>query len=248
MILLFTDFGLEGSYLGEMTAALRRTAPEVAVVNLVADAPPFRPDLAGYLLAALLERSVQGGEVVLAVVDPGVGGSRAPLAVELDGRWLVGPDNGLLEPALRRAHEAVVHRIVWQPARLSASFHGRDLFAPIAARLARGSRDGLESAAATRFPDWPDDLPAVIQIDRYGNALTGLRAAMLPENAVLAVGAVRLARARTFSDVPPGVAFWYENSSGLAEIALNGASAAATLGLAPGSPVEVAVATSPATP
>lgn len=248
MILLFTDFGLEGSYLGEMTAALRRTAPEAPVVNLVADAPPFRPDLAGYLLAALLERSVERGEVVLAVVDPGVGGSRAPLAVELDGRWLVGPDNGLFEPALRRAHEAVVHRIAWRPARLSASFHGRDLFAPIAARLARGSRDGLEPAAPTRFPDWPDDLPAVIQIDRYGNAITGLRAALLPENGVLVAGAARLARARTFSDVPPGGAFWYENSSGLAEIAQNGGSAAAMLGLVPGSPVEVTVATGAATP
>lgn len=240
MILLFTDFGLEGPYLGEMMAVLRREAPEVPVVNLMADAPAFRPDLAGYLLAALLERSVLKGEVLLAVVDPGVGGARAPLACRVDGRWLVGPDNGLFEPALRRAGAARTYRIAWQPARLSASFHGRDLFAPVAARLARGRWDDLAPASATRRPDLPDDLPAIVYIDRYGNAITGLRAAVLPEGAGLRVGGLALARARTFAEVPPGQPFWYANSSDLAEIAVNGGSAASLFGLAPGSAVEVA--------
>jgi S-adenosylmethionine hydrolase len=238
LILLFTDFGLEGPYLGEMRAVLLRTAPEVPSVNLLADAPPFRPDLAAYLLAALAG-TAQPGDVLLAVVDPGVGSDRAPLALEVDGKWFVGPDNGLFELVLRRARACRSFRIDWRPRHLSASFHGRDLFAPVAARLARGDGSGLAAATVERRPDWPDDLPAVVQVDRYGNALTGLRAAVLPAGAILTAAGQRLQRARTFADVPPGQAFWYENSSGLAEIAANARSAAARLGLAPGSPVAV---------
>ncbi|MEK0084715.1 SAM hydrolase/SAM-dependent halogenase family protein [Benzoatithermus flavus] len=251
MILLFTDFGLEGPYLGETTAVLRRMAPEVPVVNLMADAPAFRSDLAAYLLAALLERSVLPGDVVLAVVDPGVGGSRAPLACRIDDRWLVGPDNGLFEPALRRAGRAETWRIAWRPERLSASFHGRDLFAPVAARLARGERHDLTPAVPTRFPRWPDDLPAVVYVDRYGNAPTGLRAAGLPRSAVLRAGGAVIGFARTFCEAPRGRPFWYENSSGLVELALDGGSAAAHLGLRPGDPVTVlseTVASAPAAP
>ncbi|HEX6011323.1 MAG TPA: SAM-dependent chlorinase/fluorinase, partial [Geminicoccaceae bacterium] len=154
MILLFTDFGLEGPYVGEMTAVLRRAAPEVPVVNLMADAPAFRPDLASYLLAAVAERSLAPGDVLLGVVDPGVGGSREALALRLDGRWAVGPDNGLFEPMLRRCGRAETFRVAWRPMLLSASFHGRDLFAPVAARLARGERHDLAPAPPTRFKDW----------------------------------------------------------------------------------------------
>ena len=240
MILLFTDFGHGGPYRGELTAVLRRQAPEVPVVDLMADAPAFRPDLASYLLAALLPRSAQAGDVVVAVVDPGVGGNRAAIACELDGCWLVGPDNGLFEPALRRAGRLATYRIAWRPRQLSASFHGRDLFAPVAARLARGVHDDLEPAAPTRFPDRPDDLSAVIYVDRYGNVMTGLRATALSPDAVLRVGTTSLSRLRTFGDAAPGQPFCYENSSGLIEIALNTGSAAAALGLEPGTEVTVA--------
>ena len=241
MILLFTDFGVAGPYQGELRAALLRTAPEVPVVDLMADAPSFRPDLAVYLLAALAD-TAQMGDVLLAVVDPGVGGDRAPLALRVDGRWLVGPDNGLFEFVLRRGRTVAPFEIVWRPDRLSASFHGRDLFAPVAARLARGDRAGLVAATPTRFGDWPDDLPAVVHVDRYGNAVTGLRAAHLPPGSGLAVAGRRLPSARTFGDVPRGEPFWYGNSSGLVEIAANAADAATLLGLAPGSPVEVRTA------
>lgn len=237
MILLLTDFGLAGPYVGQMHLVLRRLAPEVPVLDLQHDLPAFRPDLASPLLAAHLDFA-QPGDVVVAVVDPGVGTDRRPLALRLDGIWLVGPDNGLFEAALRRARAVESYAIAWRPERLSASFHGRDLFAPVAARLARGDRSGLVPAEPTRFPDRPDDLPSIVHVDAYGNAWTGLHAARLPPGARLRAAGRVLERARTFGEVPPGTAFWYENSSGFAEIAVNGGSAAATLGLRLGDPVE----------
>ena len=239
MILLFTDFGASGPYVGQTMAVLRRLAPEVPAVDLQSDAPAFRPDLAGYLLASLLPHAARAGDVIVAVVDPGVGGERAALALRLDGSWLVGPDNGLFETALRRAQVVETFAIAWRPEALSASFHGRDLFAPVAARLARGSRDGLVPAAPSRWPDRPDDLPAIVHVDGYGNAVTGLRASALAPETVLRVAGRNLSRARTFAEVPTGEAFWYENSIGLAEIACNGGSAAAALGLAVGAGLEV---------
>lgn len=238
MIWLFTDFGREGPYVGQMQAVLHRQAPGVPVVDLLADAPAFDPRLAAYLLPALA-REARPGDVVLAVVDPGVGSARRPVVVEADGIHYVGPDNGLFELILRRARHVASWTIAWRPPALSASFHGRDLFAPVAARLALGESPPGPPEPLARFPDWPDDLPAVVYIDAYGSAMTGLRAARLAEPTWLQVGDHVLARARTFADVPAGRAFWYENSSGLAEIAVNGGSAARALGLAPGAAVSV---------
>jgi S-adenosylmethionine hydrolase len=208
------------------------------VIDLFADLPPFRPQLAAYLLAAYGE-AFMAGDVVLAVVDPGVGGARAALALEADGRWYVGPDNGLFEIVQRRAGAARCWTIDWRPPALSATFHGRDLFAPVAARLARGEPPPGTAATPTRYPDWPDDLATIVYVDHYGNAMTGLRAAALPEGAALEAAGVRIARARTFADVPEGSLLWYENANGLAEIAAHGASAAARLGLAPGMAIAV---------
>lgn len=241
MILLATDFGLAGPYVGQMHLVLRRLAPEVPVIDLQHDLPAFRPDLAAPLIAAHLELA-EAGDVLLAVVDPGVGTERSALALRLDGIWCVGPDNGLFELAQRRARAVEAFAIVWRPAHLSASFHGRDLFAPQAARLARGLREGLEPARPTRFEGWPDDPPRIVYLDSYGNAWTGLRADRLARGARLQAGGRTLVRARTFGEVPAGSAFWYENSSGLAEIAVNGGSAAALLGLRPGDPVAIVAA------
>ncbi|GBD43803.1 Adenosyl-chloride synthase [bacterium HR40] len=238
MILLFTDFGEEGPYVGEMEAVLARLAPEVPRVRLLSDAPAFDPRRSAYILAALAQRFL-AGDVCLAVVDPGVGTERAALALRADGVWFVGPDNGLFELVLRRAGEAETFRIDWRPPQLSASFHGRDLFAPVAARLARGDLSALSPAVPSRFPLWPDDLPEVVWCDRYGNAWTGLRAAALPPDARLRVSGRELARARTFGDLPAGTAFWYENSAGLVEIAVNCGSAVEALALGPGSPVDL---------
>lgn len=242
MIVLFTDFGLEGPYTGQMKAVLLRDAPDVPVVDLFADAPTANPKAAAYLLAAHATW-FPPGTVFLSVIDPGVGSERAAIIVEADGRWFVGPDNGLFELVVRRADAARSWDITWQPEALSASFHGRDLFAPVAAKLARGENPPgrLRPADAGRMYDWPDDLAEIVYIDHYGNAMTGLRAALIPHTARLAAAGHVLPHARTFSSVPKGGAFWYENSNGLAEIAVNSGPAASTLGLDIGTPVTILV-------
>ncbi|HUI17606.1 MAG TPA: SAM-dependent chlorinase/fluorinase [Alphaproteobacteria bacterium] len=243
MIVLFTDFGPGGPYVGQMKAVLLRTAPGVPLVDLMADAPAHDPMAAAYLLAALAGEFAPGS-VFLAVVDPGVGSARRAVTAEIDGRWYVAPDNGLLEPLLRRAKLVRAWEIAWRPERLSASFHGRDLFAPIAARLACGERPATPWAhplalELLRRPAWPDELARVVYIDHFGNAVTGLRASALAAGSVLEAAGRRIPRARTFGEVPQGSAFWYENSSGLAEIAVNQGRAEEALGLSLGSPVSV---------
>jgi S-adenosyl-L-methionine hydrolase (adenosine-forming) len=241
MIVLFTDFGLAGPYTGQMKAVLYRDAPGVPVVDLFADAPAAMPKPSAYLLAAY-GAWFPPSSVLLAVVDPGVGGSRGAVVVEADGRLHVGPDNGLFELTVRRAQTVRSWEIVWRPPLLSESFHGRDLFAPVAAQLARGTlpADRLHAGEIGRRADWPDELPEIVYIDHYGNAMTGMRADALSRAARLRIGGQWLPRARTFSDVPKGQAFWYENANGLAEVAVNGGRADVALGLAVGSPVAIA--------
>lgn len=243
MIVLFTDFGLAGPYVGQMKAVLAQQAPGVPVIDLFADAPAFEPQLSAYLLAAYAPW-FPPGTVFLCVVDPGVGtDERLPVAVRAGGCWFVGPGNGLFEPVMRRSPQpAEAWRIAWQPPQLSASFHGRDLFAPVAAELATaptvsGRLETVDPALLAR-PDWPDDLARIVYVDPYGNAMTGLRASAVPADAVLRVGGTSIAPARTFGEVPVGCTLWYENSTGLVEIAVNRGRAAEVLGLRPGMAVD----------
>ena len=131
--------------------------------------------------------------------------------------------------------------IDWTPEHLSASFHGRDLFAPVAGLLAcREPPPGQpRQDGADRRADWPDDLGEIVYVDHYGNAMTGVRAALLPSDARIAAAGRVLERAGTFSDLPPGGAFWYENSNRLEEIAFNQGRADHVLGLAIGTVVEI---------
>jgi S-adenosylmethionine hydrolase len=240
MIVLFTDFGLAGPYTGQMQAVLQRDAPGIPVVSLFADAPAGRPKPGAYLLAAYAAWFAPG-TVLLCVVDPGVGSHRRAVIAEADGRFYVGPDNGLFELVLRRAARPRLWQIAWTPPALSASFHGRDLFAPVAARLASG--DPVESlarpVAIEPRPDWPDDLAEIVYIDHYGNALTGLRGGTVDATAKLRLGRRAIAPTRTFSAAPAGQAFWYVNSNGLVEIAVNGGRADTVLGLEIGGRVRV---------
>ncbi|MFP6749776.1 MAG: SAM-dependent chlorinase/fluorinase [Alphaproteobacteria bacterium] len=240
LLVLFTDFGARGPYMGQMRAALLQNAPGVPIITLFADAPAYDVRAAAYLLAAYAPDMGEGA-VFVCVVDPGVGGDRPPMVLRAGGQTFVGPGNGLFEIIARRAELFEARRIVWQPGRLSPSFHGRDLFAPMAAALARG--DEAEAVAMDdgewRRRDWPDDLAQVIYLDHFGNAITGLRAAMLRPGQVLSAGEACLSQARTFSGVPIGQAFWYENANGLVEFAVNQGSAARQLQLEPGAEIGI---------
>lgn len=230
MILLFTDFGSEGPYLGQMEAMLKLNAPGEDVVNLVSNAPPGEPRLSSYLLAALVG-NLPEDSVFLCVVDPGVGGERLPIVLEADGRWFVGPDNGLLNTVAAQAQTAVWHTITWRPERLSASFHGRDLFAPVAASIARDDFSRLAEWDGPDLDGWPADIATIVYIDHYGNAITGWRYSAEEEGKILRINGLRIPQARTFSDVPPGEPLWYCNSLGLIEIAVNLGCADVVLGL-----------------
>lgn len=239
MIVLFTDFGSEGPYLGQMEAVLRVHAPGCDVVNLLCDAPVGDPRLSAYLLAAF-SKCFPAGSVFLCVVDPGVGGARRPVVLEADECWYVGPDNGLFNTVARHAVRLRWQSIRWRPEALSETFHGRDLFAPVAARLAKGqAADWLVADVGPDLGGWPADLDEVAYIDHYGNAITGRRWTPSFDGKRLQAGSRVVKQANTFSAVPEGEAFWYENSSGLIEIAVNRGRADKTLGLTLGAPVGV---------
>ena len=223
MIVLFSDFGLEGPYIGQIKALLVREVPQVAIIDLFADAPLFNPQASAYLLAAYVA-AFPPETIFLCVVDPGVGSSERHVAVvNIDGRWFVGPDNGLFNIVAQRGTAVQWWDVAWRPESLSATFHGRDLFAPLAARLAKGeSPPGQRQDYRQRLtPGWPEDYWHIVYIDHFGNAMTGIRAGIMPRTSRLVVRGHHLSYARTYSDVPPGGGFWYENANGLIEIAIN---------------------------
>ncbi len=232
MIALFTDFGPGSLYVGQVRAVLEREAPGHPVIDLMHDAPAARVKPAAFLLARLVG-CLPEDAVVVAVVDPSVGSDRAPCIVSADGRRFVGPDNGLFEFVLRRASTIAFSVIAWRPERLSDTFHGRDLFAPVAARLAAGRPVASEprGMGGIRREDWPDDLAEIVHVDRYGNAITGMRAEGVSASAVVEAGGREFRHARIYAEAGAGAPFWYENSLGLVEVAVGAGSAAAEFGL-----------------
>lgn len=239
MILFFTDFGRDDLYVGQLHAVCAAKAPGVPVIDLFHDVPAWNIRAGAYLLAALTNE-IPRGAVVVGVVDPGVGGDRVAVVVEADGRSYVGPDNGLFSQVVRRAHASTSHHVKWIPETLSASFHGRDVFAPVACALACGGHPAMVAAPLeASVADWPDDLGEVIHVDHYGNAITAYRAAMLDPGARVMHNGRVLPRRRTFAEAATGEAFWYRNSLGLVEIAVNRGSAADMLGLAPGDAIVI---------
>lgn len=236
MIALFTDFGYAGPYVGQVHAVLARHGAPQPVIDLMHDAPAFDPLAAAHLLAALAP-SMPPGSVFIGVIDPGVGTAREPVVVEADGQWFVGPGNGLFDVVAARVGGGRWWRITRAPEGCAATFHGRDLFAPVAAALARGEGVPGEPIAAPSMPEAGAERAAILYIDGFGNAVTGLCPPGSGRRAVLAVGARRLSGGRTFDDVAPGDALWYVNSMGIVEIAVCRGSAAATLGLSMGTRV-----------
>lgn len=238
-IALLTDFG-DGPYVGQMCLRLTELAPGVPVVTLISDLPQCRPQLAAYLLFGLQE-GMPSGTVFCCVVDPGVGTDRDVIMAECGQDWWLAPDNGLLLPLLLRYPEASLYRVKWRPQQLSSSFHGRDLFVPVAAAVAAGQLPDAEpiELSALVGADWPDQCACICYVDAFGNLMTGLRADGLSSDQELQAGAHRLKAARTFADVAVGEAFWYRNAFGLVELAVNQGRADSCLGLELGAPVSL---------
>ena len=238
MIVLFTDFGVRDPYVGQVKARLAEHAPAQQVVDLLHEVPDFNPHAGAHLLAAFAP-GFPSGSVFLAVVDPGVGTPRDAMVAMAGGRWFVGPDNGLLSVVAARHSDTRLWRITWQPEGLSATFHGRDLFALIAADIARGEfpTDKLSPADKLNVEFDANDLARVIYIDHYGNAWTGVRS--VPKDARVTSAGKLFRHSDSFGFVSKGEGFWFINSVGLLELAVNRGSAAATFGLKVGDPVQV---------
>jgi S-adenosylmethionine hydrolase len=238
-----TDFGTRDGYVGAMKGVVSSLAPGAALVDITHDVAP-QDVLGGALALAQAAPFFPPGTVHVAVVDPGVGGARADVAVAAGGHVFLGPDNGLL--SLAAAPSRQVFRIAgdaFRAARVSPTFHGRDVFAVAAGRIAAGA------AVAEVGPPLPDlgALPfpearavgaivegEVVHVDRFGNLVTSVPAAMAEEAEGAAVvdaagGAVEVARGRTYADVAPGALVAYVGSSGRLEIGLRDGSAAEQL-------------------
>jgi hypothetical protein len=238
VIVLFTDFGVRDPYVGQVKARLAEHAPAQQVVDLLHEAPDFNPHAGAHLLAALAI-GFQPGSVFLAVVDPGVGTPRDAVVVLAGGRWFVGPDNGLLSVVAARHPDSKLWHISWQPDVLSPTFHGRDLFALIAADIARGEfpTDKLTPIDKLHVEFDAGDLARVIYIDHFGNAWTGVRGVM--KDARVSAAGETFKHSESFGFVSKGEGFWFINSVGLLELAVNRGSAAVAYGLKVGDPVQV---------
>lgn len=237
-ILLFTDFGASDLYVGQVETVLDRYAPGVRVISVLNEAPMFDIEASAHLLAALAQ-SVPRGHVFLAVVDPGVGTKREGIVARIDGRSFVGPDNGLFSVLWHRSTMRSAWQVTAHAPSASVSFHGRDVFAPLAAAVVTGEfpNETVTSVPAPQVLLPGDDLAEIIYVDHYGNAFTGLRGKGLPEDRPLCLRRMQIPHARVFGEAESSKPFWYVNSLGLVEIAMPGASAAGMLGIRVGQEV-----------
>lgn len=254
-ITLLTDFGTSDIYVGVMRGVIAGIAPHARVVDLTHEVPPQDVGRAGFLLASAAP-FFPSGTIHVAVVDPGVGSTRKVLCAVTGRAVYLAPDNGLLERALAidppRALISV-EEPAWFLPRVSSTFHGRDVFAPVAAHLAGGldptrlgpplSEPQRLAGPAAGAPRAGELLTRVVHVDRFGNLITELPTAALPP--------VRAARLRgrevpgpvlrTYAERAPGSLVLIGGSSGTLELSLTMGSAARELGAVPGDEVEVAL-------
>jgi S-adenosylmethionine hydrolase len=246
LITLTSDFGLQDYCVGAMRGAILRLVSEARLVDLSHCIPP-QDLLAGAWMLRHAATEFPPGTIHLAVIDPGVGSARRPLVVRSGGYLWVGPDNGLFSFAFQtpgwRAHE-IAHPDLCGP-RLSSTFHGRDLFAPAAARLAAGFpleqvgppvRDPVRLEETCPRREGAVLLGQVLHVDRFGNLTTnipGEAAASWGEGwqLCLSAGPALTRLCRTYSEAEPGALLALVGSAGLLEIAVNGGSAARRLRL-----------------
>lgn len=250
IITLTTDFGLADGYAGAVKGIILGICPEAVLVDISHEIAPQAVQQAAYVLSTVTPYFPPGA-VHLVIVDPGVGTDRRPIAVRSGRATYVAPDNGVLSLALAiDPPQAAVHLRASRP--ISATFHGRDLFAPAAARLACGAAlselgDPLPLAGLVPLPGLspqrrPDDswLGQVLHVDRFGNLISNIQYPPGSAPATVRVGKERIARViRTYSDVMPGELVAYVGSSGHLEIAVRNGSAAARLRVGVGDPVRV---------
>jgi S-adenosylmethionine hydrolase len=216
-----------------MKAAVLAVCPEARLIDISHSIPPFDVAAAGFVLWA----GSQGfplGTVHLAVVDPGVGSDRRALALSVGPSFYVGPDNGLFTRLIH--HRGDVSAVALsRPAAVSATFEGRDVFAPAAGRLATGAPLAELGRPVEDLVLLPDPGKSVIWVDNFGNLVTNLA----PPLGRLRVGEVLVERsARTYADAPAEVPFWYVGSLGLVEIGVRQGRADQVLGAGPGTRIE----------
>jgi S-adenosylmethionine hydrolase len=243
-ITLLTDFGTADGYVGEVKGVLHAVAPGVTVVDISHDIAPQDIDGARLALARYWRRFPEG-TVHMVVVDPGVGTTRAAIAVASGGRFLVGPDNGVLSPALFALDAQVVSLAT--TGAISATFHGRDLFAPVAGQLALDTAlsdlgETMHAPVRRRTPEpvHRTDVTVdgiVLSIDRFGNVITNLTGLHARNHGVLMVRDVACPLRRTYADVEVGTLLCLTGSSGLLEIAQRDGNAAHALQLQRGAGV-----------
>lgn len=253
-ISLTTDFGLADGFVGVLHGVIARLAPATRIIDITHDVHPGDVPRG----AAILAQSVVHlpPAVHVAVVDPGVGGSRRGVAIVTPGGLLVGPDNGLLTAAadalggLTGAFELT--NAAWHAVTVAPTFHGRDIFAPAAARLALG--ESPEAAGTTIDPDSLVRLPPpvvasgdgyveaeVLTVDRFGNVQLAAAASALDAlGAHVTVSGMRATNVRTYSDAPMGALIVLADSAGHAAIAINGGRAVVMLGVEPGDMLRIA--------
>jgi S-adenosylmethionine hydrolase len=256
VLTLITDFGYADGYLGAMKGVVLGICPDAELVDIAHGIPPGEVRPAAYALATAAPH-FPPGTVHLIVVDPGVGSQRRPIAVQTERALYVAPDNGVLSLALRQdPPRLAVHlnRSAYHLTPVSATFHGRDVFAPVAAHLAAGiALDAvgeplapsdltfLPAAQPARSPDgsW---LAEIVHIDHFGNLITNLPWAdskIHPPGLAIRLGGALVPMVRTYADVEPGEMVAYVGSSGHIEIAVREGDAARRLGANVGTPVEV---------
>lgn len=253
VVTLLTDFGSSDPYVGMMKGVIAGICPDANIVDLTHEVPPHDIRTGAFFLERAI-RYFPEGTVHVAVVDPGVGTARPKIAVASGGHFFVGPDNGLFGWAATRPSAVLLSRRSYFLPRVSNTFHGRDVFAPVAAHLAGGvplARFGPETRGIVKLASSKPKkvkhgfVGEIICVDRFGNLITNLE----PEHwqsiprAGLSAGAFRSTKLSTsYEGVKEGEVGILFGGYGLLEIAARQASAAARLGLAPGDPVRLAPA------
>lgn len=243
IVTLLTDFGMPDGYVAEVKGTLLRLAPGVILVDVTHDVPPGDVAAAAYVLGRVWHTFPEG-TVHLAVVDPGVGTARRALAAASGGHRFVAPDNGLLSGVLARPSASVVAFVPSPGA--NPTFHGRDVFAPAAAALARGAALadlGREISDPVRLPrpklvrEGGDVAGQVVYVDRFGTLVTNIPASRIVQAASVRMGVYDLVLHTTFADVPVGDPVAFIGSGGTLEIAVRDGRADSALGASRGAEV-----------